>query len=347
MQRLTLVIGLSLSFPAVGKANQCVNILAPDSPRAQQKTAVEQRKILFDEFTNLFYDNLTGKTPEEDLRFAWNIPFPPVTKYLENGSVKFLTSSKPNRDYIGYPGDREMPIPGISRMGGFTSVDSEPFYEQVYSHYEGVIRQRLIVDLKEVDRQLENERSRLSLGTVGDFGSMRIFDGSKRPFGLQFSPVEPGDPVEGSPLPFQRINAIRGLSLLKVELFLRRAVRAGMKVFEVGKYSLEGPLDKKSRAQRLIEAFWLKNFADVYPDAIFVAHVASQGHVRHFHRLYGFKATEKFTVPGNQDAEYILWTTGRELAVHLRKRLKFTPSTAPDAGEAVVLPIFDRTLAEH
>jgi hypothetical protein len=245
---------------------------------------------------------------------------------------------KPNRDFEGDPLSRERPLVAISRMFGTTAVRQEEFYENVYAHYDGVIRIKLIEDLHEIDSQLPKDR--LSLGYIiklEDYpkaqrdhflASLRIFDGSQKPWGQHYIKEEAADisfakpGAETNALPLQRINQKRKLPRLRFDDFLAAELKKGRKIFEIGKFTIEASGKFRTRLHNLIELFLLRHLAEPFPDALIVVHVASKAHIRLYQRHYGFRVFEEYPVPGNPEGEAILVTTGKDLGDILWSRLR-------------------------
>lgn len=291
------------------------------------------------QFKKAVFKNLKGPTEETDLFFRWNIPFPSFRRIGPDAVLQFNLEGKPNRDYEGTPYAPERPFVAISRLFGRTAVNSDTFYHKVYAHYDGVIREQLIRDLHQIDSELMRER--LSIGYIhyaseaiyadvsSYVGTIRVYDGSQKPWGLQHLPGKDGILNEkGDLLPFERINRRRRLPKLEIEKRLDQERASGRKIFEIGKFSLEGPPEVRPRARNLIELFLMRFIVEPHPDALVVVHIASQAHARLYHSRYGFEIAEEFDVPGSKEKEAIMITTGRDLYEKLRKLHEPTLSAA-------------------
>ena len=84
-------------------------------------------------------------------------------------------------------------------------------------------------------------------------------------------------------------------------------------IFEIGKFSLEGPARLRDRARAFLELFLLRYFIDALPeDALYFVHVGSESRIKLYQRRYGFEVIEEVLMP-NGTKEYILEATGGKL----------------------------------
>lgn len=242
-------------------------------------------------------------------------------------------------------------------------LEASDFYEVVYRNYEGTIRRELIEQLHAIDEELTADRTLMALiedpVTHEIIGTFRIFDSAAHPW----NPVSETAPsTDITMLPFERLNDRRHLShamdgsmaeaaklppeemhayLLKAweklfkfqigQKFLRwLRTQNKFHIFEVGKLSLHGTAEQRDRARRAIEENWQANVLSKFPNGIFMAHVASKAHARHYKQLWGFEVAYDYDVVGNPDREYILWAPGWLISQHIRKN---QGEVVPSLGE--------------
>lgn len=345
---LTLVILFADAANAANPSFSCNHVFQSD---LQPTSNVIYETSDSKEFKEAFYRSLIAENPIDDITLTWSVPYPAGRRKLDSGATQLSWGGKRNRDLVGIPNDPEHPLIAISRMSGRTSIRSDEFYENVYGNYEGTIRDDLIEKLHSVDEELEPERvsaaqvyrleSKNEANSAND-STIRIYDSSEKPFALHFEPGSAMRTVGGTLLPFQRINAKRGLPRLTVDEFLDDAKKRGVKVFEIGKFSINGPPSLRQRIRILIELIFLEHFATLYPDAIFVTHTASNAHARLYEAGYDMRVAERFDAPGSPEGEAILWVEGHVMAAKLRKRLGLpaTSVTRPDVAR-LSLPLLD------
>jgi hypothetical protein len=151
-------------------------------------------------------------------------------------------------------------------------------------------------------------------------GTMQIVDGSRRVFGQSFAPGNSGS--SGRSLPFKLVGYARDvIGQTSFELQISAAIQNNFKVFEVGKFSLTGEGEKRTRSRNLIELIWLTEYAEIYPNALFLAHINSKVHEDHYAESYGYRVLETFSNGDGKGVEKLIGVEGWRLAQHLRKRL--------------------------
>lgn len=200
------------------------------------------------------------------------------------------------------------PNPWSKRFFEDSIVDAEKMYSSVYTHYGATFQTVLIQNVRTVDKSLEHDR--VSYGEVRSrnrlLGTWRTFRAS-------------GPNIKALPLPYMRMNKLRGVAKLRVDEVLLKLMEQGIGVNEIGKFTVFN-LDAITnlRTSSLVEMNWLLNLKD---NDVYVAHVTTPAHVR-LYRKYGFEVAEEFSVPGTDVKEAVLWVRGWEFKEALRTRLK-------------------------
>lgn len=218
---------------------------------------------------------------------------------------------------------------------GKESIDGDTFIQQEYPRFLNNVMKNYGNRVGETKSQIEKSFShesknfKINVATIEVFensndqepiGTLQIVDGSRRAFGQSFTP---GNAGSAALLPYQWVGVSRGaLAQTSFELYLQAAIRNNFKVFEVGKFSLTGDGETKARSRNLIELIWLTEYAEIYPNALFLAHINSPIHKELYAKNYGFRTLETFSNGDGKDVEMLIGVEGWRLAEHLRKRLK-------------------------
>ncbi len=219
----------------------------------------------------------------------------------------------------------QTPIVRVSHLFVSETLKPAEFYHKVYDNYRGIIPEATIANLHAADRNLSQKRTTLAIveqvninESTGNpsqqapatVATMRFYEGTR-------NLAKPD--VAAEKLPFEALNEERGLARLAIQEYLQAQRELGRKIFEVGKFTIEGSPAEKIREQTRdqLEYFWLKAFAEKNPEALFVGHVVTKAHVRLYERRYGFRVTETYSGPDGS-LEYVMTTTGRELSARLR-----------------------------
>lgn len=199
-----------------------------------------------------------------------------------------------------------------------TEFSYENFYQEAYSHYAEIFKADFIKKLSQADSSLEPLRLHTAEVNFLDrrqgdtsVATIRLYNGTLD------SPIA-GRSQAQSRLPFERLNSVRQVKRLKIQDQLDLLRKQGVKIFEVGKFSLNSslPAEARSRARKSVEAFWLQTVA-ANPDAVFVCQTGTKAHVRLYSQRYGMKVVETYQVKETSDPEYIMMIEGHELLERL------------------------------
>lgn len=199
-----------------------------------------------------------------------------------------------------------------------TEFSYENFYQEAYSHYAEIFKADFIKKLSRADSSLEPLRLHTAEVNFLDrrqgdtsVATIRLYNGTLD------SPIA-GRSQAQSRLPFERLNSVRQVKRLKIQDQLDLLRKQGVKIFEVGKFSLNSslPAEARSRARKSVEAFWLQTVA-ANPDAVFVCQTGTKAHVRLYSQRYGMKVVETYQVKETSDPEYIMMIEGHELLERL------------------------------
>ena len=194
----------------------------------------------------------------------------------------------------------------------------ENFYQEAYSHYSEVFKADFIKKLSQADASLEVLRLHTAEVNFSDrrqgdssVATIRLYNGT-------LNSVVAGKSLTQSRLPFERLNSLRQVKRLKIQDQIDQMRNKGIKVFEVGKFSINShlPAEPRARARKAVEAFWLQVVA-ANPDAVYVCQTGTKAHTRLYSQRYGMKIVETYNVKETADPEYIMMIPGHELMQRL------------------------------
>lgn len=270
-----------------------------------------------------FSDKLNRNSSEPSLSFVFTINRPETPRPMLDGSFEL---TRLDRDRVYYSRVSYKSKQSLSAIKEFIeNFSGDRFYNAVYTHYVPRIREEMIKLLKRIDKQLSLSRQSFgeiheSEGSQNSLATIRIFDGTpKRPDDYLHQVDSGADYL----LPVERAFALRGIRFqYEDELYAIRARDPYQKIFEIGKYSIREDAPPAIRQQCAdVFDYWLAYYyLRRYPDAFFFAHVDSTFHARLYRMKYGFQIVDTIEI-SPKNTEYILKTTGRELARRIQKRL--------------------------
>ncbi len=270
--------------------------------------------------SKLYQDFVESEREEVVLNFNWKFRLPDTFRRREDGRYQVVSDKRTHRMLVGLPWEPDRVFESIHTMSGWSRYDWE-FHHSIFSEYEGQIREEVLQALKVVEESLPENR--ISNGIIFEdqtfhpkeekdpkaLGTLRVYDGSR----VHGS--------EGQKLPFQRMMKIRDLKSDASDEADSYLSDVNKRVFELGKYTVDGNSKQRRRIRRLIFLTLYHSYALRYPDATFYIHVASLGHVRLYQR-YGFQVIESISIPKSSHTEYILSATGQEFADSIVETMK-------------------------
>ncbi|MGZ5280282.1 MAG: hypothetical protein ACXWC9_10085 [Pseudobdellovibrionaceae bacterium] len=275
-----------------------------------------------DESNRLFWKNMLGDSSqgESELAFYWHMGNPMNLKKVGKNRYISTPSGKRMRIYENHP-DLESPFPlqAVNTMMGRQSISNMELVLVFLKNFKDRGTPEIRKAIEELEEMIsDSANSRQGFGYVatapahlgGEFlGTFRVFNGM---------PSHSNTPAT---LPFEHLFLKYGVSSKTVkQLRVMRGLDPNALIFEIGKFSLDGPSSLTKRARNMLELFLLRYYVDTLPpEALFVVHCTSLAHVRHYEQRYGLRVVEEIQVPGKGTREYVLQATGQELREAFRK----------------------------
>jgi hypothetical protein len=223
------------------------------------------------------------------------------------------------------------------------------FYNAVYSHYAPKIREKLVALLTRLDKELPVARQ--TVVTVINynnrdevFGAARVVEGTK---------AKPSTAVLGtddnSIMPFEQLLAARNMGRAWLEFLQRlRQQFPFQRMFELGRYYLSENSQNQNkdfayrvrkRAQKMIEVWLLRFFANRYPDGWMFGYCVGTQTRDYFTERYGYQVLAEIPITNEelieagpeqkQKVEYLMVVHHQDFKTALRKRLGLP--VAPEA----------------
>lgn len=275
----------------------------------------DSRKSWSDQSHALFRQQMLGDPSkgQKELYFSWSMPKPMEIRQISDSMYVRYKSNKSRRVYQNNE-DLNSPFPLQATnklMGVMLPFKNDSILRAVYKNYEGRIQDEIIDMVKGVEEQIAqtaDDRQEIGFVATGHpdyggkiIGTMRFFNGTKA-----HSPSP-------AMLPLEYAFKMRGIPLQTSEkLQVLREQNPNALIYEIGKFSLEAPVEYRDRARSLLELFWLKHYVDTMPEATFYAHVATRAHLRLYQNRYGFRVAEEISIPGHKEKEYIIKATAED-----------------------------------
>jgi len=275
-----------------------------------------------DESNRLFWKNMLGDPSqgESELAFYWHTGNPMDLEKVGHNRYVIAPSGKRMRIYQNHP-DLESPFPlkALNTMMGRQNISNMELVLVFLKNFKDRGSPEIRKAIEELEAMIaDTANSRQGFGYVatalphrgGEFlGTFRVFNGA---------PSHSNTPAF---LPFELLFLKYGVSSRTVKkLRLMRWLDPNALIFEIGKFSLDGPSVLTKRARNMLELFLLQKYVDTLPlEALFIVHCTSLAHVRHYETRYGLRVVEEIQVPGKDSREYILQATGQELRESFRK----------------------------
>ena len=105
------------------------------------------------------------------------------------------------------------------------------------------------------------------------------------------------------------------------------------KIFEIGRYALNGDKEPRTRAQLQIDLFILRYYLDRNPDAVIFGHVTDKFKLDIFKQKYGLELVEEIPIPETGTTEYLTSVKASDMAAVIRKRLNLAPLSDLEKSE--------------
>ncbi len=263
-----------------------------------------------------FRANMLGDATkgEKELFFYWHTSNPANLKKISDTQYASVDSGKRMRVYRNHSDlNAENPLEIINTFLARQNTSNVEMLNAFIANYKGRVSDPIVKAVKELEGLMaELANIRQSFGYVATapaeaggliLGTFRIYNGSPSHSNTpSLLPMEYSflkDKVQTKTL--ERLHKLR-LSNPKVLLY------------EIGKFSLNAPVESQDRVHNMLALFLLRYYIDVLPaDTLYFAHAVSKAHVRLYKSRYGFRVIEEVTVPGQAEIEYVLEATGAQI----------------------------------
>ena len=256
---------------------------------------------------------------ENDLYFYWHIANPPKLRMINDTQAFVLRSGRPiaiyqnNSDFTS-----EVPLKGLNASLTGPDISNIELVEAFIQNFKHRGSPEIIAAIRELEGLVSAlANSRQGFGYVatapaaagGEIqGTFRVFNGS---------PMHSHAPAE---LPMEYLFEKYGIETETSKRLKKLREVPNSLIFEIGKFSVDGPPAIAERVRNLLELFLMRYYLDTYsPDANYFVHCTSLAHLRRYEQRYGLTLIETVQVPGSDKQEYVLYGTGKQIRDALSK----------------------------
>lgn len=340
MSRLLLSFIILFNLSALA-SSLCSSVFKLDSQLdGQTISAVDSVSQWRKESSALFRANMLGDAlkGEKELYFYWHTANPFNLEKLTDTQYANVESNKRMRIYRNQRDlNAENPLEITNTFLARQNTSNREMLNAFIANYNGRVSEPIVKAVKELENLMaELANMRQSFGYVATapaeaggtmLGTFRIYNGSPN-----HSNTPSLLPMEYSFLKDQVQTQISD------RLNKMRMKDPNILLFEIGKFSLNAPVDSQDRVHNMLALFLLRYYIDVLPaDTLYFAHAVSKAHVRLYKSRYGFKVVEEVIVPGQPEKEYVLEATGAQIRA---ATVKF--HNLPSIGVEIIRPAKDQ-----